>query len=98
MTLLGELVDGVYDVVQVPDASVQEGVPKTPPVFPSLHVTDPVGVFCEFVVSVIVAVNVNVLPDTYDAGFGDIVTDMGESRLDVKTDVPEFAVWMLSPL
>jgi hypothetical protein len=48
--------------------------------------------FCEFDVSVTVAVNVSVLPDTYDAGFGDIVTDVGVSRLEVKTNVPEFVV------
>lgn len=92
VTLAGELVAGVYDVVQVPDVSVQDDVPNTPPVLPSLQVTTPVGMFCEFDVSVTVAVNVSALPDAYDAGFGDIVTVVGASRLEVKTNVPEFVV------
>ncbi len=83
---------GVYDVVHVPDVSVQEDVPNTPPILPSLQVTAPVGIFCEFDVSITVAVNVSVLPDMYDAGFGDTVTDVGASRLEVKTNVPEFVV------
>ena len=98
VTSLGELVDGVYDVVQTPDASGQDTISKTPPTLPSLQVTVPVGMFCEFDVSVTVAVNVSVCPDTYDAGFGDTATDTGESRLDVKTNVPEFIECMLSPL
>lgn len=63
VTLSGELVAGVYDVVQVPDVSVQEDLPNTPPVLPSLQVTTPVGIFCEFDVSVTVAVTVTCPPD-----------------------------------
>lgn len=86
------MVAGVYDVVHVPDVSVQEDVPNTPPTLPSLHVTNPVGVFCEFDVSVTVTVNVSVLPDAYDAGFGDIVDVVGDCALDVNDNVPEFVV------
>ena len=92
VTSSGELVAGVYDVVHVPDVSVQEDVPNTPPTFPSLHVTTPVGVFCEFDVSATVTVNVNVSPDVYDAGFGDIVDVVGDNVLDVNDSVPEFVV------
>ena len=92
VTSSGELVAGVYDVVHVPDVSVQEDVPNNPPTLPSLHVTNPVGVFCEFDVSATVTVNVSVLPDAYDAGFGDIVDVVGDSALDVNDNVPEFVV------
>ena len=88
----------MYDVVQTPDVSGHDAVSNTPPALPSLQVTVPVGIFCEFDVSVTVAVNDSVCPDAYDAGFGDTVTDVGESRLDVKTSVPEFVECMLSPL
>lgn len=78
--------------MQIPDASVQEGELNVPPIFPSPHVIVPVGVVGEFDESVTVTVNVSVIPDTYDAGFGDTVTDVEESELVVKIDVPEFAV------
>ena len=92
VTSSGELISGVYEVVHVPDDNVQEGVPNTPPTLPSLQVTNPVGVFCEFDVSATVTVNVSVSPDTYDAGFGDIVTVVGDSAFDVNSNVPEFVV------
>ena len=95
--MLGELVDGVYDAVQVPDANVQDDELNVPPTFPSPQVIVPVGIFCEFTVSVTVAVNVSIFPAAYDAGFGDTVTDVEESEFVVKIDVPEFVVWLLSP-
>ena len=82
----------MYDVVHVPDSNVQEDVPNTPPTLPSLQVTSPVGVFCEFDVSATVTVNVSVSPDTYDAGFGDIVDVVGDNPFDVNDTVPEFVV------
>ena len=91
------MVDGVYDVVHVPDASVQEDELNAPPTLPSPQVIVPVGVVGELDVSATVTVNVSGVPDTYDAGFGVTVTDVEESKLDVKMDVPEFAVCPVSP-
>ena len=42
----------MYDVVQLPDANMQEVGLNVPPIPPSDHDTDPVTVFAEFVVSV----------------------------------------------
>ncbi len=92
VTVLGELVDGIYVVLHVPDDKLQEDELNVPPTFPSLQVIVPVGVFCEFVVSVTVAVNVSVSPGEYADGFGDTVTDVGESEFVVRINVPEFVV------
>ena len=44
-TLLGEVVDGVYDVVHVSDESMQEEGLKVPPIFPSFQVIVPFRMF-----------------------------------------------------
>jgi hypothetical protein len=60
--------DAVYVALHVPDDKLQEDELNVPPTFPSLQVIVPVGVFCEFVVSVTVAVTVTCPPDdTVDA-------------------------------
>ena len=56
--LFGWFADGVYDTVQLPDESVQEGELNVPPILPSLHDTVPVGMIVELEPSVTVAVNV----------------------------------------
>jgi len=63
ITLLGELADGVYDVVHVPADKVQEDELNVPPTFPSPQAIVPVGIFCEFVVSITVAVTVTCPPE-----------------------------------
>lgn len=51
------MLDGaVYVMLHTPDDKLQEDELNVPPIFPSLQVTVPVGIFCEFDVSVIVAV------------------------------------------
>ena len=60
--------DAVYVALHVLEDRLQEDELNVPPTFPSLQVIVPVGVFCEFVVSVTVAVTVTCPPDdTVDA-------------------------------
>ena len=60
----------MYDTVQLPDESVQDGELNMPPVFPSLHDMVPVGVVGELEVSVTVTVNVTWAPEFTVDGFG----------------------------
>ena len=58
------MLDGaVYVVLHTPDDKLQEDEPNVPPVLPSLQDIVPVGIFCEFVVSVTVAVIVTCIPE-----------------------------------
>lgn len=58
------MLDGaVYVILHTPDDKLQEGELSIPPMLPSLQVMIPVGMFCEFVVSVTVAVIVACPPD-----------------------------------
>ena len=79
----------MYAVVHIPVDNVHTEELNVPPTFSSSQVIVPVGVVGELDVSVTVAVNVSVFPTTYDEGFGDTVTDVGESRFFTKPDVPE---------
>jgi hypothetical protein len=98
----GALVDGVYDVVHVPDTSIHGDELKIPPVFPSFQVTLPVGVVGELELSITVTVNVSAVPTTYDAGFGvtltDVVWDAFTVAFTVRLDVPELVWCAVSPL
>ena len=68
------MLDGaVYVTLHAPDDKLHEDELNVPPMFPSLQVTAPVGIFCEFDVSVIVAVTVTCPPE--DMVDGDDVTE-----------------------
>lgn len=51
VAVVGEFRDGVNDVEQVPDASVQEAGLNVPPALPLVHDTVPFGVVGKLVVS-----------------------------------------------
>lgn len=72
----GAPVDGVYDVVHMPDDMVHVEELKEPPALPSFHDTVPLGVVGEFDVSDTVDVNVITFPGTKDAEFGVMTTDV----------------------
>jgi hypothetical protein len=63
VTELGEFVEAVYDVVQLPDDKVQEAGLNVPPELASLHVTVAVGVVWELYVSFTFTTNVTELVD-----------------------------------
>ena len=85
----GELDDGVYVVVHVPDDKVHADELNVPPAFPSLHDTIPLGDVGELDVSVTVVVNVTAVPGTKDAEFGDTLTDVGCIVSTESDNVPE---------
>ena len=75
------MLDGaVYVTLHTPDDKLQEDELNIPPMFPSLHVIVPVGIFCEFDVSVIVAVTVTCPPE--DMVDGDDVTKTDDVSCD----------------
>ena len=59
---VGEFRAGVYDVVQVPDASVQEAGLNVPPALPLVHDIVPFGVIGKLVVSATCTTNETELP------------------------------------
>jgi len=70
MVTVGELVEAVYDVVQLPDDDkTQEAVLNTPPEPPSFHITLPLGVVVPLV-SATVAANVTCPPEFTVKEFG----------------------------
>lgn len=67
--MLGELGDGVYVVVQLPDASVQEDGLNVPPALPLLHNIVPVGEEGELELSAIITVSMVCPPRFIMTGF-----------------------------
>ena len=85
----GAPVDGVYDVVHMPDDRVHVEELKEPPALPSLHDTVPLGVVGEFDVSDTVDVNVIAFPGVKDAEFGVMATDVVCIESMANGNVPE---------
>ncbi len=88
MTAPEEVVPEVYDVVQLPDDSIQEGGWNVPPLLPSLHVTLPIRLVGEAELSATVTVNVTSVPEFTVDGFG-VTVVLVEWSSTVNDDVPE---------
>ena len=89
---MGEFVEAVYDVAQLPDDKVHELGLNDPPEPPSFQVTAPVGVVGELDVSF--TFTTNVIGPTYVAGFG--VTVVVVPWITVNDDVPKLVECELS--